>query len=315
MLFSAFSLLLALLPSIGIRPFSQTSDRVIVVRGVEAHGQEEGDRITIPLVNHESGGMPRRLPGVRRPEPEAKSALVIHKPSGAILYAKNRDVVRPIASLTKLMTAFVVTERIQDQEREVTVTRVDDAKSGRLFVSPGERLSVKDLLYMSLVASANDATLALSRASGLTRQEFVRVMNARARALGLNHTRFTDPTGLAASNVSTATEIARLLSVVLEQSLLRQALHTKEYQYATLDEARKGIVTTTNKLLGKSSMAVLGGKTGYIDESGYNLAVEARGRNGEDFIVVILGAPRENDRFSEAEELVRWAEKAWNFSH
>ena len=139
----------------------------------------------------------------------AKSALVLDLDKGTVLYDKNSEEVRSIASLTKLMTAMVFLECGIDLFDTVTISREDTRASARSHLRPGETFYLIDLLHASLMPSDNRATRALVRATGLSPQEFVGRMNRKADSLGLVNTEFTDPTGLDADNVSTAWETAK----------------------------------------------------------------------------------------------------------
>ena len=256
---------------------------------------------------------PLRVSGTVRPSVRAESALLIHASTGEILYAKDRDTLHPLASLTKLMTALVAVDCIRDWDSSIVITSADNVKSGRSYVYSGDRFKLKDLLGMSLVASANDATQALARSCGIERGKFVAAMNEKARSLGLRYTMFSDPTGLDHDNISTAAEVAQLLTAALAHPTLREELSRKEYRYATLNDDRRGTAFTTNKLLAQDVYEILGGKTGYIEESGYNFATLARGKNGQTFLVVVMGASSEQGRFDEAKVLLDWAEQAWKY--
>ena len=282
-----------------------------------AEMQTAGDRSeeTPPSSVSAAPPVPQRVSGIVRPVVRADGALLIHIASGTILYADNKDTIRPLASLTKLMTALVTLDHVTDRDSVMVVTEADDAKSGRLYVRPGDHFRVRDLLSMSLVASANDATLALARASGLDRASFVRAMNEKAGALGLRYTAFSDPTGLDPRNVSTPAEVARLLAAALSQPVLEAELKRKEFRYATADGTRTGVVQSMNRLFEKAAYEIIGGKTGYIEESGYNFATEARSvASGQEFLVVVMGAGSDEGRFAEAAGLLQWEDKAWTFS-
>ncbi len=271
----------------------------------------EGDHAPTAPVSSQA---PLRLSGTVRPSVKAESALLIHASTGEILYAKDRDTLHPLASLTKLMTALVAVDCIRDWDSSIVITAADIAKSGRSYVYSGDRFRLKDLMGLSLVASANDATQALARSCGIERGTFVAAMNEKARSLGLRYTMFSDPTGLDPDNISTAAEVAQLLTAALAHPTLREELSRKEYRYATLNDERRGVAFTTNKLLAQNGYEILGGKTGYIEESGYNFATLARGKNGQTFLVVIMGAGSEQGRFDEVKVLLDWAEQAWKFN-
>ncbi len=238
----------------------------------------------------------------------AKSAAVVDGETGALLGEKDKDRVTPIASLTKLMTALVFLDTSPAWQEEITMENTDNRPGGTLFVRAGERLTFYDLFMTMLVGSANNAAVALTRASGGSIPEFVERMNARAERMGLSATHFVEPTGLDEGNVSTALDLVRLAWHAFATPSLRDAVTAKEYVFATLNTGMRHRVKTTNELLlsATDGYTLIGAKTGYTHEAGYTFLVEAE-RNGHRVIVAVLGAPQEEDRFRDADTLIRWA--------
>lgn len=253
-------------------------------------------------------------PKISAPVIEARAAVVLEGKTGAIWYVKNEHQVLPLASLTKLMSAlvFLRTEPALDQPIAIVAEDFnsvadygsDEEPIAKVNLRAGERIRLQDVLYAALIPSANNAIMTLVRSTGLPVEEFVRLMNQEALRLNLLTARFVDPTGLERTNQASALEVARLARYVFNQPVLEKPLGIAHYSFVSLDEVSH-TVETTNRLLGRLT-EVTAGKTGYISESGYNLAVKAE-KNGKKIIVVVLGAPTLSVRFTEVEKLVRWA--------
>jgi serine-type D-Ala-D-Ala endopeptidase (penicillin-binding protein 7) len=234
----------------------------------------------------------------------AKSALVLDLDKGTVLYDKNSEEVRSIASLTKLMTAMVFLECGVDLFDTITISREDARASARSHLRPGETFYILDLLHASLMPSDNRATRALVRATGLSPQEFVGRMNRKADSLGLVNTEFSDPTGLDADNVSTAWETAKLLKVALSYPLISQITTKTSYKFFSLNKRRRmHQLSNSNRLL-RDDYEVLGGKTGFIGRSGWCLAVMLKNIE-EKLCVVVLGAASNVRRFAEARHILK----------
>ena len=249
---------------------------------------------------------------VRRAPPGgcyARSAIVVDPASGQILYEKNAEATMPIASITKLMTVLVFLERKPDLDRLAEVTREDLARAGHTRLRIRERVALRDLLHMTLMCSDNAATRILVRESELAPEDFLARMNQKALELGLTHTRYVEFTGLDERNVSTASDVARLLHVAANQPTIKEITTTRSYEfsstrpYGSRNIPRLHMVANTNRLL-YGRYEVLGGKTGFIQESGYCLATWLRA-GGREMIAVVLGAPTNATRFADVMRLVQ----------
>lgn len=239
---------------------------------------------------------------------EAKSAAVVDGETGVLLGEKEKDGVFPIASVTKLMTALVFLDTQPSWERVITMKSGDNRPGGTLFVRPGERVTTRDVFMTALVGSANNAAVALMRASDLSLEAFVQRMQERAVSMGLSATQFAEPTGLEAGNVSSALDLVRLGWHAFQHPAIREALTSKEHVFFTVRNNIRHRVKTTNDLLFASpnGYTIVGAKTGFTNEAGYTFVIEAK--NGENRVIVaLLGAPTEEDRFRDADTLVRWA--------
>jgi hypothetical protein len=219
----------------------------------------------------------------------AHSAIVLDKNSNEVVYAKNTQEVRSIASLTKLMTALVFVENNPGWDREVIMQKSDFVGGATLWVKEGDTVTVKDLFYSLLVGSKNNAAEALVRASGLTRQQFMLAMNKKALDMGLTHSYFVEPTGLNERNVSTATELAEIAKLAFSNMDILQATTTMWYQVEPVNNDLSYWVRNTSKKVLERDLYVTGTKTGWTDEAGYCLVSQAKVADRE-LIALVMGA-------------------------
>jgi serine-type D-Ala-D-Ala endopeptidase (penicillin-binding protein 7) len=234
----------------------------------------------------------------------AQAAAVMDKDSGAILWQKNADQVRSLASITKLMTALVFLENNPGWDTQVTLEKRDEANSNAPNILRGETVTIKDLFYTSLIASDNNTANALVRSTGMDRDEFVDLMNQKARNLKLDNTKFKDPTGLNQDNVSTALEILKLADTAFANQDIVEVTALKEYNFQAITGKHHRVFSTNNLL--SSYLDVVAGKTGFIFESGYCLVSEIKSDNGDNIIGVVLGSSTNLDRFQDLKILSSW---------
>jgi len=240
----------------------------------------------------------------------ARNAILLDPLTDSVLYEKNAETPAPIASLTKLMTALVFLEQNPDLRRSAEVTPVELSGAGHTQLRSHEQVPLGDLLHMSLMCSDNVATRVLARESGLGPDEFVDRMNRKARELGLASTHYVEVTGLDERNVSSAADIAQLLRVAADNTLIRDITTTPSYQF-TAERSMRHIhtvrhqIANTNRLLKSHYCEVNCGKTGFIIEAGYCVATWVRAR-GHDLIAVVLGAPTNATRFADVVRLVQY---------
>ena len=222
--------------------------------------------------------------GEKPPELSAGYAVLMDGGSGRVLFEKEAHTLRPIASVTKLMTALVAVSVCEDLDELVTVTTAEAATAGSsIYLKAGEEISVESLLYGLLLESGNDAAEALARHLAGSESLFVDWMNQWAMALGMKNTRFTNPSGLPGEGqFSTAYDVALLSKAVLEHDLLARIVATRS---AVRGERS---LTNHNKLLWEYE-GCIGLKTGYTDEAGRTLASAAQ-RDGRTLIAVTLKA-------------------------
>ncbi|CAP43900.1 D-alanyl-D-alanine endopeptidase [Bordetella petrii] len=234
----------------------------------------------------------------------SSTAYVQDLETSTVLFAKNDNVVRPIASISKLMTALVVVDANQpmDQMLEITDDDVDTLKhtSSRLVV--GTRLSRGDMLHLALMSSENRAAHALGRNYPGGLPAFVEAMNHKARALGMTSTHFIEPTGLSSQNVSSPRDLARLLRAASQRPLIHR--YSTDDQYEVDVANRTQVFRNTNLLVRKPDWDIKVSKTGYINEAGECLVMLAR-INGRDVAMVLLDSQGKLSRIGDAVRLRR----------
>ncbi len=245
------------------------------------------------------------------PRLAAQSALVVDADSGAILFDKNSKAVRPLASLSKLMAALVFLESKPDLNQVVVMTSEDDREGGRTYIKPAESATLANYLKASLLGSANNATIVLSRSAGTGSEEFVKTMNQKSKDLGMNDTFFSEPTGLSSGNVGSSRDIARLLQAVSADITLRRLSATRLGVINLADGPARSILNT-DYLLGSIVNIVLG-KTGYLDEALYNFAGIAKLKNNREVYVVVLGAQSSEERFQDTKNLIVWTQGTYEW--
>jgi D-alanyl-D-alanine endopeptidase (penicillin-binding protein 7) len=252
------------------------------------------------------------------PQIEAVTALVLDEATGQVLWQKNPDQVVPIASITKLMTALVWFDHQPPAGfgHVHTVAPEQDTPEGKELNLPhGAQLTTHDLLNIALVASNNDTALGLAQSTSLPNTDYVALMNAKARSLGLDTMHFTDATGLSAENVATAEEVARLARAAFAVPALAEAASQPDFSFSTIDGGISRRVYTTNQLLFDDAVEIVAGKTGYTLEAGYCLVVQATVPNSDRTVIaVVLGTDHETARFEQAKKLLLWTYNnyVWN---
>lgn len=233
------------------------------------------------------------------------SALVVDEGTGRILLSKNADVARPIASLTKLMTAAVVLDAHQpmDQVIEITDADIDTLKWSASRLRPGTKLTREELLKLALMSSENRAAHALARSYPGGVAACVSAMNAKAHALGMRSTRFVEPTGLSPHNESTAHDLALLVKAAYHYPLIREFSTHPESE---VDIGRRTLqFRNTDHLVFDRGWDILLQKTGYINEAGHCLVLQTL-LEGRRVIVVLLDAWGKYSHFGDAQRIRNW---------
>lgn len=241
---------------------------------------------------------------------KSRSAVVMDAATGRVLYAKNPELRLMPASTTKLMTALVVLDRVKLDD-VVTVSRnAANTAPTRSGLKAGDKVTIETLLYASLIKSANDASVALAEAVAGSEEEFVRLMNRKTIALGINDTRFVNPNGLPGKGQHiTAYDLAMIMRQAIKYPVLKEIMGTRVAEVST--EAGKTIfVKNTNRLLW-SDEELLGGKTGYTRQARHCF-VSAAERDKETIIVALLGSPTRDLLWKETEDLVAFGSRVLN---
>jgi len=255
------------------------------------------------------------------------AVLVIDQNTGEALYAKNPDVATPIASITKLMTSMVVLDAGLAMAEEITVGMddVDRLKHTGSRLALGTRLTREELLNLALIASENRAAAALSRAYPGGRDAFVRAMNRKAAVLGMSNTWFVDGTGLNSNNRSTAADLAKLVNAAYDYPTIRRITSTGQYgisvpgrqtvkvkehgkvRRVSREVMRRVAFTNTNALTRNPSWNIGVSKTGFINEAGHCLVMQAD--IGErQVIMVLLDSWGKMSRIGDAARVRKWLE-------
>lgn len=240
------------------------------------------------------------------PDIRAAAAIIYDPISGKVLYEENAMDERSIASITKVMTAIVFLESASDLNRVVTIERSDTLRASTTYLRTKDRVRVSDLLHLLLIPSDNAAARALARVSPLGSDGFIARMNQKADDLGLDHTAYTDPSGLLNDNISSAYDMARLIAFASEDDRIGPIMRTPEYSFRT-GKGRAVTVRNTNQILRAGDIDVRGGKTGFISKAGYCLATLLKmPHGGPSLAVVVLGATSNVGRFWETRHLMAW---------
>jgi serine-type D-Ala-D-Ala endopeptidase (penicillin-binding protein 7) len=238
-------------------------------------------------------------------ELKSSVALVLDQDTNEVLFSKNPQAVLPIASLTKLMTALVVTEAALPADEVLTVTQedVDTEKGSRSRLRVGTQLSREEMLHLALMASENRAAHALGRHYPGGLDAFVAAMNRKAQQLGMADTRYVEPTGLSSLNQSSARDLATLVKAVYSHQNIRDLSTSPNYSVEL--GTRQVQFRNTNRLVTNPDWNIGLQKTGYITEAGRCLVMQAR-LAGRKLIMVFLDSAGKYSRLGDAERVRRW---------
>jgi D-alanyl-D-alanine endopeptidase (penicillin-binding protein 7) len=234
-------------------------------------------------------------------------AYVIDQDTQAVLLQKNASAVLPIASLTKLMTGMVIAEARLPMEEKITITGddVDRLKGSSSRLRVGTELTRRQALHLALMSSENRAAHALARTYPGGESAFVSAMNIKARQLGMDDTRYVEPTGLSPQNQSTAEDLATLAAAAYTRPLLRQFTTSPGYQLAVDHGALRYV--NTNRLVRGGSWEIGLQKTGFINEAGQCMLMQAK-LAGRKLIMVFLDGAGQLARIRDAQAVRRWIE-------
>lgn len=240
------------------------------------------------------------------PNLRSASALVTGA-DGNLIYGKDVDTVRPIASITKLMTAMVILDSGVDLAEPITVTKADrdlvQMTGSRLEY--GATLSRREMILLAIMSSENRAASALGRTWPGGLDAFVKQMNAKAASLGMNNSRFADPAGLSVENQSTARDLGRMVTAALNYPLIGEASTTQRLEVRPYRNRGPLTYANTNRLLKNESWDIALSKTGYINEAGRCLVMQAR-IDGEPVSIVLLNSFGKLTPFGDSNRLRKW---------
>jgi serine-type D-Ala-D-Ala endopeptidase (penicillin-binding protein 7) len=236
---------------------------------------------------------------------KSNAAYIVDQGSAEVLLEKNAGVALPVASITKLMTAMVVLDAHQNLKEVIEITRedIDREKNSHSRLRIGARVQRTDLLHIALMSSENRAASALGRNYPGGTPAFVAAMNAKAKALGMNDTNFADPSGLSSRNVSSASDLAKLVIVASKQPLIR------DYSTDTrtvIDTGRHmQQYANTNRLVRSPEWKIGVQKTGYITEAGRCLVMQAKIK-GREIVMIFLDSKGKMSRIGDASRVRNW---------
>jgi len=253
-------------------------------------------------------GQPAQLDPARLKLASA-NVLVLDAAADRQLYAKAADEVTPIASVTKLMTAMVVldTQQPLDEELDIDSGDIDYLKGSHSRLGMGTTLSRREMLRLALMSSENRAASSLARHYPGGTQAFVTAMNFKALSLGLTHTHYSDPTGLSPENVSTASDLARLVQAAAEYPLIREFTTTPSHYVEVQPTGRTLGFNNSNALVKNQAWDITLQKTGYIREAG-KCVVMLVNIASKPFVIVLLDSLGRYTRIADAQRVKHWLE-------
>lgn len=239
------------------------------------------------------------------PDLRAAAGIVYDADTNEILWQENADTQRSIASITKVMTAIVFLEENPDLTRQVLVTRADTLRASTTLLRTGDKWALDDILHLMLIASDNAAARVIARTSPRGYQGFIARMNEKAAELGLESTHYVDTSGLLNENLSSAIDMARLITLASQNEQISSIMRLPEY---TVKNTRRTVTfRSTNYLVRAGDVDVRAGKTGFITKAGYCLATVLRlPQTGQNIAVVVFGARSNAARFMESRNLFNW---------
>jgi D-alanyl-D-alanine endopeptidase (penicillin-binding protein 7) len=233
------------------------------------------------------------------------AALVLDQDTHEVLYSKNSDAVLPIASLSKLMTALVISEAKQPLDEPIAITNddIDTEKGTHSRLTPGTTLPRGVMLHLALMSSENRAANALGRNYPGGLAAFIPAMNAKAKELGMNDTHYVEPTGLSSQNKSSARDLAVLVNAAHQVPLLREYSTTSSLD---VELGRRQVqFHTTDRLVASPAWDIGLQKTGFINEAGQCLVMQAQ-MAGRKLIMVLLDSAGKYSRIADAERIRKW---------
>ncbi len=239
---------------------------------------------------------------------DSRSVAVIDAETGESIYEKNADTARPMASITKVMTAMVVLDAGLDMREELTLAPEDfiGPKRASSNLKSGDRLNRAEMLLMSLMKSENPAAKSLARNYPGGYNAFIRAMNRKAQDLGMTTAYFGDPTGLDKNNVASSNDLVKMVRAAGNYDVIRRFSTTKSYNFYVSNYSsgnRTYSANNTSSLVRSGDYPIGISKTGFINEAGRCVVMETR-VNNRPAIIVILGASSSETRWGDAKNIL-----------
>ena len=237
------------------------------------------------------------------------SAMIVDLQTNKILYSSHPDLVRPIASITKLMTAMVVLDANlpMDEMLSIDISQTPEMKGVYSRVRLNSKINRKDMMLLALMSSENRAAASLAHHYPGGYNAFIRAMNAKAKSLGMTHTRYVEPTGLSIQNVSTARDLSKLLIASRQYPLLGQLSTTKEDMATFANPAYTLPFRNTNHLVYRDNWNIQLTKTGFTNAAGHCLVMRTV-INQRPVALVVMDAFGKYTHFADASRLRTWVE-------
>jgi D-alanyl-D-alanine endopeptidase (penicillin-binding protein 7) len=240
----------------------------------------------------------------------SESAIVLDAEQGSVIYGKKADEIRPIASITKLMTAMVVLDAQLSLTEKITIKSadVDRIKNTRSRLSLGARLTREEILLLALMSSDNRAAAALGRTYPGGTKVFVKAMNNKAFELGMGNSLFVESTGLSSRNVSSARDLAKLVEAAHSYEMIRKCTTTAVHSVKLPHKKRSLLYKNSNSLVRRGVWDIDVSKTGFLKAAGRCLVMYAQ-IVGKPVIIVLLDSWGKNTRIGDANRIKKWMEK------
>jgi D-alanyl-D-alanine endopeptidase (penicillin-binding protein 7) len=250
-----------------------------------------------------------RKPAASKSGPDVRSnaAYVVDTTNGTVVFERKSDLVSPIASITKLMTALVVLDAQLPLDETIEIANADRWKGKGAFsrLTVGTKLSRGDLMHLALMASENRAARALGRSYPGGEAAFVKAMNAKAKSLGMTQTRFDDPSGLSTDNVSSARDLAKLVVAASRNPTIREFSTSRSH---TVKVGRSLLeFRNTNSLVSNPAWTINVQKTGFINEAGECLVMQTMIEQ-RPVVIVLLNSFGKYTRVADAKRIRQWME-------
>jgi serine-type D-Ala-D-Ala carboxypeptidase (penicillin-binding protein 5/6) len=267
------------------------------------YNQKLSEPLTSPLVGPTEASVNQWVPKVLAvsttagPQITGKSAFFIEANSGDVLYAKDHEEKLPIASLTKVMTALIAVERKTSDAKYLVSREASEMEPDKMFLIAGESLSLKELLYGLFLLSANDAAEVIAQGTTTSREDFLNLMNEKAKELGMKNTKFVNPTGLdedSGSSYSTAYDLAILTRYFIKNYPWITEISAAPYVEIQATQTHRDYQLYNAINLITTYPGVVGFKIGYTPEAGFTIITLAKKGNRQ-IIGVLLNSDNRRD--------------------